>query len=126
MSKNTVTLELEEYNKLRDFKKEIENGKVLEIAYYTGAYDFTKYVKFYTEDELITKLSEQYKELQAENKQLQDNIKELKGNIKQIETIKPKEISIDDVKKMTCREFRKWRRSELKKNDAIVFDDITY
>lgn len=124
MDKNTVTLGLEEYNKLRDFKKEIENGKTLVILHYPQPYG--PYTKFYTENEIITELSEQYKELQAENKQFQDNIKELKENIEQIETIKPKEISIDDVKKMTCREFRKWRRSELKKNDAIVFDDITY
>lgn len=115
MDKNTVTLDLEAYNKLRDFKTEIENGKTLEVTHFPGPYGFTD-VKFYTENEIISKFNERCKELQVENTELRNNIKELKENIKQVEVIKPKEISINDVKKMTYWEFRKWRKSDEKNN----------
>ena len=100
MEKDMVCLAIAKYNELRDFKKEVEKSleesKVLVIEEgwgVTGGY--TR--KYYTESEAVL-------ELEAKNK-------ELRAKIEKAEIKEPVEISINDLKKMSYWEFRKWRKS---------------
>ena len=109
MEKDTVLLAVEKYNELRDFKKEVEESRkeskfaVIEerwVGMFGGGY--TR--KYYTENEAIFDFEKRNKELEAKNKELEAKFEKL--GIKE-----PKEISINDLKKMSYWEFRKWRKS---------------
>ena len=91
MEKDTVLLAVEKYNELRDFKQKIEEGKTLVII--DNRWTYSK--KFVTESEAV-KIAVQ------DNEILQKKLDELTA---------PKEISINDLKKMSYWEFRKWRKS---------------
>lgn len=86
MAKDTVTLSIEEYNRLRDFEIEIKSGKVLSIAR-----GFGTYVNFYTEDKII-------EDLVKDNNELRD-ILWYKGK------------TVYDVSRMSIWQFLKWRKS---------------
>lgn len=109
MEKDTVLLAVEEYNELRDFKKEVEESRkeskfaVIEErwgGFIGGGYSR----KYYTENEAVLDFETRNKELEAKNKELEAKIE--KAGIKE-----PVEISINDLKKMSYWEFRKWRKS---------------
>ena len=89
MQKDTVILSIEEYNELRDFKKEIENGKTLILS--TGFYGTKLF--FYTKDEAIKLLIDASKDLEEENESLR------------------KEKPTSQVKRMSIWQFLKWRKS---------------
>jgi len=91
MEKDTVLLDVEKYNELRDFKQKIEEGKTLVII--SGW-------NFYRKDFITTEKA--LEEIAAENKLLQKENEELR---------KSKEIKLNDIKKMSYWEFRKWRKS---------------
>ena len=104
METDTVLLAVEKYNELRDFKKEVEESRkeskfaVIEErwgGFIGGGYSR----KYYTENEAVLDFETRNKELEAKNKELEAKIKE------------PVEISINDLKKMSYWEFRKWRKS---------------
>lgn len=109
MEKDTVLLAVEKYNELRDFKKEVEESRkeskfaVIEETwggFVGGGYS----IKYYTENEAVLDFETRNKELEAKNKELEAKIE--KAGIKE-----PVEISINDLKKMSYWEFRKWRKS---------------
>ena len=109
MEKDTVLLAVEKYNELRDFKKEVEESRkeskfaVIEErcgGMFGGGY--TR--KYYTENEAVLDFETRNKELEAKNKELEVKIE--KFGVKE-----SKEISINDIKKMSYWEFRKWRKS---------------
>lgn len=87
MAKDTVTLSIEEYNRLRDFEREIKSGKVftLESGFYSSS------SRFYTESEIV-------KNIIGEGNDLRRRIDDLL-----IQRVK--------VKKMSIWEFLKWRKS---------------
>jgi len=91
MEKDTVLLDVEKYNELRDFKQKIEEGKTLVII--SGW-------NFYRKDFITTEKA--LEEIAAENKLLQKENEELR---------KSKEIKLNDIKKMSYWEFHKWRKS---------------
>jgi hypothetical protein len=91
MEKDTVLLAIEKYNELRDFKQKIEEGKTLVII--SGC-------NYYRKDFITTEKA--LEEIAAANKLLQKENEELR---------KPKEIKLNDIKKMSYWEFRKWRKS---------------
>jgi hypothetical protein len=102
MEKDTVLLAVEKYNELRDFKKEVEESwkeskfAVIEerwVGFIGGGY--TR--KYYTENEAVL-------DFETRNKELEAKIE--KHGVKE-----PKEISINDLKKMSYWEFRKLRKS---------------
>jgi hypothetical protein len=102
MEKDTVLLAVEKYNELRDFQKEVKSGKVFSFSrswYSGGETNF-----FFTEDEVV-------KGFEAKNKELEAKNKELEAKIEKYGVKEPKEISINDLKKMSYWEFRKWRKS---------------
>lgn len=94
MEKGTVTLSLEKYNELRDFKQKIEEGKTYvkgkTYVIQTGMWN-TK--TFITTDEAIKSIAETNKELGEE-------------------IVRLKNIS-HELRKMSYWEFRKWRKSQI-------------
>jgi hypothetical protein len=91
MEKDTVLLAVEKYNELRDFKQKMEEGKTLVIIDHRWTYS----KKFVTESEAV-------KIVVQDNEVLQKKLDELTA---------PKEITLNDIKKMSYWEFRKWRKS---------------
>lgn len=89
METNTVLLSVEQYNELRDLQKEVKNGKVFSFSRSWGHGRETNY--FFTEDEVVEKFETKIKELEAKNNKL--------------------EVKINDLKKMSYWDFRKWRES---------------
>ena len=93
METNTVLLDVKTYNGLRDFKREIEEGKTLRIqghGYYSQ--------EFVTTEKAIEIIAELNQSLSKEIERLR--------NIN-----KPKETTFEDIKQMSYWEFRKWRKS---------------
>jgi|GEM_PF-3057827 len=114
MEKDTVLLSVEKYNELRDFKKETEEarteGKSYVITESWGGWisgsGYSK--KYFTDNEIV-------EDFDKRNKALADEIKELKSQLeKKDEECKkkhePKEMTLEDVKNMSWREFKKWKR----------------
>ena len=92
---NQVILDLETYNLLRDFKENIErNNTFLIDSLYLGNKEVV-----YTIDEPVIKLAEA-------NKRLSDEIKKLRHPEKS-------QPSIDEIKKMSWWQFRKWKNGKL-------------
>lgn len=71
MEKDTVVLKLQDYLELRDFKKNIENGKFLVVS--LGQWNERFY---YTESQIVEELSNQINGLNEEIKFLRINRKE--------------------------------------------------
>ena len=94
MEKDTVLLAVEKYNELRDFKQKIEEGKTIVIV--SGWNYYNK--EFITTEEAVEQIAKANKLLKKENEDLRN-------------TNKPKEITLNDIKKMSYWEFRKWRKS---------------
>ena len=105
MKKDTVLLDVEKYNVLRDFKEYIEKGNTLEI----NNSRYNSYHRFITTDEAVKILVNESNDL------IKTQAEELNRLLKQISDLqeinKPKEITINDLKKMSYWEFRKWRKS---------------
>ena len=92
MQKNTVMLDVEKYNELRDFKQKIEEGYTFMV------YPGFSYPYVVTTDRAL-------EEILSINKQLQNQIEDLKiGNFK-------KELSVSEIKRMSIWQFLKWRKS---------------
>lgn len=89
--KNTVTIDLEIYNQLRDFKKTIEENNTIRInslnSFFQSSYNFI------TKDELSKEILYKNKELNEENIKLKENNR----------------LEINKLKKMSVWEFIKWR-----------------
>ena len=94
MKKDTVLLAVEEYNELRDLKKEIEEGKTLVIISGWNCYKRN----FITTEKALEEIAEANKLLQKENEDLR-NVNKLK------------ETTLNDLKKMSYLQFCKWRKS---------------
>jgi hypothetical protein len=91
MQKDTVLLGVEEYNSLRDFKQKIEEGKTMVI---NSEWSYG-YKHFITTEKAVIEIAESNKILQKENEKLRN----LKDTI------------LNDIKKMSYWEWRKWRKS---------------
>ena len=104
MEKDTVLLDVEKYNVLRDFKEHIEKGNTLEVNNSL----FNSRRRFITTDEAVKIVVKERELIVAE---LEKENTDLRLQIKTLESPLPKEISINDLKKMSYWEFRKWRKS---------------
>ncbi len=100
MENNQVTLNLKDYNKLRDFKTEIEKGNTLHSWESNTWGDGYVWV---TADEAV-------KCIINENKNAAKEIKKLKEQIWDLKHPESKKITIKDIEKMSVWEFIKWRR----------------
>jgi len=108
MEKDTVLLAVEKYNELRDFKKEIEKSwresKFAVIEERGGGLLTIGYTrKYYTENEAVLDFENRNKELKAKNTELEAKNTELEAKIEKS--------GINDLKKMSYWQFRKWRKS---------------
>jgi hypothetical protein len=106
MEANTVILSLPEYNALRDFKTNLEKGNTYR---YLGYQQVSKYAaiqvtNFITTDEAVKEAMKANEKLIEENCELTNRINELE------QPPVPKEITVDEIKKMSIWEFRKWRK----------------
>jgi len=90
MQENTVLLNVEKYNRLRDFYIGIKEDKFVGIDSYDGSVYYPK------EKHIIKTLDDRIKSLE----------KELIGYK---HPVKSKTKTIDDVKKMSLWQFLKWR-----------------
>ena len=106
MEANTVVLALGEYNALRDFKTNLEKGNTYR---YIGYQQVSNYAQvqvtcFVTTDEAV-------KEAMGVSEKLTEEISKLTNRINELEhpMASPKEISVDYMKKMSMRQFLKWR-----------------
>lgn len=82
MVKNSVILDIKDYNNLRDFKKGIEEGKLVTIDYYSGEI----YSK--TESEIVSNLMIEMKEDNSNYRKLIDiHYNEYKDEIKSIKNL---------------------------------------
>ena len=89
---NTVSLDLETYNKLRDFRDGITKNGAITVFYGWNSWE----QQLYTKDEAIISLAKANEELKAK-------IEELKHTDK-------KQPTIEEIRKMSWWQFRKWKR----------------
>jgi len=104
MEKDTVLLDVEKYNVLRDFKEYIEKGHTLEV----NNSRYNSYRRFITTDEAVKIVVKERELIVAE---LEKENTDLRLQINTLENPAPKEITINDLKKMSYWEFRKWCKS---------------
>lgn len=97
MEKDTVILSTKDYNELRDFKINIEEG-------YTCKIDWTD-IEYISTKDTIKEIYKKYREIADENKKLKKRLRELKKT----------NLSKDEISKMSWREFKKLKK-EFKKN----------
>ena len=90
MKKDTVLLNLEDYNELRDFKKKLEDGYTYTFA--EGMWGFS--IKFISTDDAIKEMAKKLEEKQK----LIDDLKN----------------SFDELKEMNWFEFRNWKQKQIK------------
>lgn len=97
MEKNTVTLSIEEYNELRDFKLNMENNNsynvYVDTYWYNGPYN-SSCKRFITNDENV-------KELVAINKHLETTINKLKDDHSK---------KLNEIKQMSIWAFVFWKK----------------
>jgi len=87
-----VTVDLETYDMLREFKEQVVLGKIVEEYLYRDWSD-SKFV-YYTESEIIKKQADKINTL-----------------IDEIYKLRKKEFELGRLKRMTVRKFRKWKRA---------------
>jgi len=97
MEKDTVLLSIDKYNDLKEFKTQIEEGKTLTII--SSGREFFSQRKYITTEKAIKEIAEANKLLQEENEDLRNERQKIKKTL------------INDFKKMSYWEFRKWKKS---------------
>lgn len=113
MEKNTVLLSLERYNELRDFETNIAKNNTLILESWKG-YDLRKFV---STDSLLKAAVEESNKFHKEFEKLEMELKltkqELEKACKLIPKIEDKkEITIEDIKKMSYWEFKRWKKNK--------------
>lgn len=89
---NTVILDLETYNDLRDFRDGIQRNGAITVFYEWDCWG----QRLYTESEAITSIA-------RANEKLKAKMEELKHPDK-------KQPTIEEIRKMSWWQFRKWKR----------------
>jgi aromatic ring-opening dioxygenase LigB subunit len=118
MERDTVLLSINQYNALRDFKKKIEDGNTFTVitsripGYGHGIDIDSRVTTFYTKDDVIQTYAETNADLARVNEELVAENEKLRYKIKEFGITESKEITINDIKKMSYWEFRKWRKSK--------------
>ena len=92
MEKNTINLSVEDYNEMRDFNEAFKKDNAVSVFWGWNGYENT----IYTKNEALKKVTEA-------------NVK-LKLTIDELKSPEKKQPSYDEIKKMSWRELRKWKR----------------
>lgn len=106
MEANTVILNLGDYNSLRDFKEGMEKGYTYYVEDHSIYYGSTISYRFVSTDGAVKMLSEMNQNLTTRISDLQNEICNLNNP--------EKEVTIEQIKKMSLWEFLKWRRKNKK------------
>ncbi|MBN2776735.1 MAG: hypothetical protein JXR36_03790 [Bacteroidales bacterium] len=88
---NTVNLDLETYNELREFRDGIQRNGAITVSYGWNSWE----QNLYTNNEAITELAKANEKLKAKIEELTDK----------------KQPTVDEIKKMSCLQFCKWKRT---------------
>lgn len=113
MEKNTVLLSLERYNELRDFETNIKENNTLILESWRG-YELRKFV---STDSLLKASVEEANKFHKEFEKLELELKATKQELETISKLIPKtkdkkEITIEDIKKMSYWEFKRWKKNK--------------
>lgn len=95
MEKNTIILSVEDYNEMRDFNENVKANNAVSVFWNWNKYQ----TRMYTQNEAVI-------EIAKANESLKEKIEELKNPDK-------KQPSIDEIKAMSWRKFRKWKKGGL-------------
>lgn len=112
MQVNTVCISLDEHNSLKQFKKEVESGKIfcIKISHtWDTSRNRSKYVedieeKYYTENEVIENFSKKNADLEDKIGKLKSESSDANHRVLELNS------ELNKVRAMSCREFRKWRK----------------
>jgi len=96
----TVTIKLETYNHLRDFKEEILGGGVVEIS--------SKGIYYYNADTVAAKLAQDIDYLTEENATKKEKIKNLEADLR-VAQFKVREME-SKFAAMTANEYIDWKK----------------
>lgn len=102
MEPGTVVITVKEYDKLREFKKEIEKGKFLVLSEY--GLSSSIHTKFFTESEAIERFIKKREELQEEINRLEGIVYKRK---RELDVLKE---TIKEIKGFNWWQFRKWKK----------------
>lgn len=132
INNNSAVISIKEYDELRKIKKAVEDGDIISftINYYPHFSD--KVYTFYTKEEAIAQAQKYHEELEKELKKVKEEknseIYKLNKKFKSgFSVLKKhmldnkysssyKEFTIDEILKLTPREFRKLKNGTLKIN----------
>ena len=115
MEKNTVLLSLERYNELRDFETNIKKNNTLILdSWSLKGYELRKFV---STDSLLKAAVEEANKFHKEFEKLEIELKIAKQELETVSKLIPKtkdkkEITIEDIKKMSYWEFKKWKKNK--------------
>ena len=122
IEKNTVVLGIAEYNSLRDFQKNIDEGKVLVEQFktytqmsngYNGQLMMVNVPVYKAKAEVIAEITEKVIEYDNRWKErsevLQKEYDEYRANHTRRD-VEVQTLTIDDVKNMSVKEFKKWKK----------------
>ena len=113
MEKNTVLLSLERYNELRDFETNIKKDNTLVLESWRE-YDIKKFV---STNSLLKAAVEEANKFHKEFEKLEMELKLTKQELEKACKLIPKtedkkEITIEDIKKMSYWEFKRWKKNK--------------
>lgn len=108
MEKNTVILDAETYNQLRDFRTNIEKGNT--------AFSYNGYTSktFITTNDAISSVIADNNSLKKMNDAHKEEVALLWKKIDELKSPKEKEITIEEIQKMNIFEFAKWKKTKNK------------
>jgi len=114
MDKNTVLLDLFEYNKLREFKEKIEENNSIKKEYWLHGHEYVTYI---STDSHIKELIEEGNKLRETTNDLEKKISHLEDDILKLNKKLPipivqKDVTLEDIKKMSYWEFRRWKKTK--------------
>ena len=114
MEKDTIFIDLDKYNVLRDFRREIMAGKVFVIDTYTGYKGGDRSFEFLTESEVVAKCEKENKKLAARNKKLEEEAESYRADLgcaaHTLREARNMRESLKNLSKMNIVQFLSWKR----------------
>lgn len=113
MEKNTVLLSLENYNSLRDFEINIKKNNTIILESWKGI----ELKKIISTDSVVKAMVEEANKFHKEFEELEMELKLTKQELEKACKLIPKtedkkEITIEDIKKMSYWEFKRWKKNK--------------
>ena len=113
MEVNTVCISLDEYNSLKQFKQEVESGKVLCVNIHKSSTTHRRGFKskqeikehYYTENDVIEIFSKKNADLEGKIGKLKSECSDASHRMVELQS------ELNKVRAMSSRQFRKWRKS---------------